>query len=57
MQMWITYPPNFDPAKKWPLLQTIHGGPHSQYGEGWFDEFQNLAAQYLLTGMRAAVAA
>ncbi|MCA9764492.1 MAG: S9 family peptidase, partial [Gemmatimonadetes bacterium] len=21
----------------------IHGGPHSSYGEGWFDEFQNLA--------------
>jgi dipeptidyl aminopeptidase/acylaminoacyl peptidase len=22
----------------------IHGGPHSAYGENWFDEFQNLAA-------------
>ena len=22
----------------------IHGGPHSAYDEGWFDEFQNLAA-------------
>ena len=21
----------------------IHGGPHSAYGEDWFDEFQNLA--------------
>jgi dipeptidyl aminopeptidase/acylaminoacyl peptidase len=21
----------------------IHGGPHSAYGENWFDEFQNLA--------------
>ncbi len=21
----------------------IHGGPHSAYNEGWFDEFQNLA--------------
>ena len=21
----------------------IHGGPHSDYNEGWFDEFQNLA--------------
>jgi len=21
----------------------IHGGPHSQYNEGWFDEFQSLA--------------
>ena len=26
-------------------MHNIHGGPHSAYGEGWFDEFQNLAAQ------------
>jgi dipeptidyl aminopeptidase/acylaminoacyl peptidase len=28
VQMWIFYPPNFDPAKKWPLVQVVHGGPH-----------------------------
>ena len=28
VQMWIVYPPNFDPKKKWPLLQIVHGGPH-----------------------------
>jgi dipeptidyl aminopeptidase/acylaminoacyl peptidase len=27
--MWIVYPPNFDPAKKWPLVQIVHGGPHN----------------------------
>ena len=27
--MWIIYPPDFDPAKKWPLVQMIHGGPHN----------------------------
>ncbi len=35
VQMWIVYPPNFDPAKKWPLLQTIHGGPHAAHQDTW----------------------
>jgi dipeptidyl aminopeptidase/acylaminoacyl peptidase len=29
VQMWIIHPPKFDPAKKWPLLMMIHGGPHN----------------------------
>jgi dipeptidyl aminopeptidase/acylaminoacyl peptidase len=29
VQMWIIYPPNFDPKKKWPLVQIVHGGPHN----------------------------
>jgi dipeptidyl aminopeptidase/acylaminoacyl peptidase len=29
VQMWIIYPPKFDPAKKWPLIQFVHGGPHN----------------------------
>lgn len=29
VQMWIVYPPDFDPAKKYPLLQVVHGGPHN----------------------------
>ena len=35
VQMWIVYPPNFDPKKKWPLLHTIHGGPHSAHQDTW----------------------
>jgi dipeptidyl aminopeptidase/acylaminoacyl peptidase len=27
VQMWVTYPPDFDPAKKYPLVQLLHGGP------------------------------
>ncbi len=27
VQMWVTYPPGFDPAKKYPLVQILHGGP------------------------------
>jgi dipeptidyl aminopeptidase/acylaminoacyl peptidase len=29
VQMWVFYPPDFDPAKKWPLVQMVHGGPHN----------------------------
>jgi dipeptidyl aminopeptidase/acylaminoacyl peptidase len=29
VQMWVVYPPGFDPKKKWPLLQVVHGGPHN----------------------------
>jgi dipeptidyl aminopeptidase/acylaminoacyl peptidase len=40
---WLMKPYGYDASRKWPLVLYIHGGPHSQYGEGWFDEFQNLA--------------
>jgi len=30
---WIIKPPNFDPAKKYPLILQIHGGPFSNYGD------------------------
>lgn len=29
IQMWIHYPPDFDPTKKYPLIFLIHGGPHN----------------------------
>lgn len=29
VQMWVFYPPDFDPARKWPLVQVVHGGPHN----------------------------
>ncbi|TMH69314.1 MAG: S9 family peptidase [Betaproteobacteria bacterium] len=35
VQMFVTYPPNFDPAKKWPLMHSIHGGPHAAHQDGW----------------------
>ena len=28
IQMWVHYPPGFDPDKKYPLFLLIHGGPH-----------------------------
>ena len=30
---WIVYPPDFDPAKKYPLILEIHGGPFANYGD------------------------
>jgi len=35
VQVWVTYPPGFDPKKKWPLLHSIHGGPHAAHIDGW----------------------
>ena len=29
VQMWVIYPPGFDPKKKYPLVQLLHGGPHT----------------------------
>ncbi len=42
---WLMKPYGYDVGKKYPMVIYIHGGPHSSYGEGWFDEFQSLAAQ------------
>ena len=40
---WLMKPYGYQPGKKYPVVLYIHGGPHSSYDEGWFDEFQNLA--------------
>lgn len=44
MDGWIMKPYDFDPAKKYPLIVEIHGGPATQYGYGFFHEMQLLAA-------------
>jgi dipeptidyl aminopeptidase/acylaminoacyl peptidase len=28
VHMFLVYPPGFDPKRKWPLVQVIHGGPY-----------------------------
>jgi dipeptidyl aminopeptidase/acylaminoacyl peptidase len=35
VQMWVTYPPDFDPKKKYPVMHLIHGGPHTAFGDAW----------------------
>lgn len=41
---WLMKPYGYVEGRRYPLVLYIHGGPHSQYGEQWFDETQNLAA-------------
>ena len=35
VQMWVVYPPGFDAKKKYPVLHSIHGGPHTGPGDNW----------------------
>ena len=44
IQGWIIKPPDFDPARKYPLMLSIHGGPHSMYGVGFNFGWQEHAA-------------
>ena len=43
VQMWLVYPPGFDPKKKYPLLHSIHGGPHAMSGDSWHFRWNNHA--------------
>ncbi len=45
IQGWIVKPPSFDPAKKYPLILTIHGGPHAMFNVGFNFAWQNFAAK------------
>ncbi|WP_240732858.1 S9 family peptidase [Halioglobus maricola] len=44
IQGWIVKPPGFDPAKKYPLILEIHGGPSTAYGPHFSAEVQLYAA-------------
>jgi dipeptidyl aminopeptidase/acylaminoacyl peptidase len=41
---WEVYPPNFDPAKKYPLILEIHGGPYASYGPTFSADYQFYAS-------------
>lgn len=41
---WIALPPNFDPAKKYPLILEIHGGPFAAYGPSFSTDVQLYAS-------------
>ncbi len=41
---WTITPPGFDPAKKYPLILEIHGGPYASYGPVFASELQLYAA-------------
>ncbi len=46
LQMWIVYPPDFDPQKKYPALLFCNGGPQSSLDQFWSYRwnFQMMAA-------------
>ena len=45
IQGWLMKPHGYQPGKRYPLVLSIHGGPHSNYGNVLFPEFQMLAGQ------------
>jgi dipeptidyl aminopeptidase/acylaminoacyl peptidase len=42
---FLVKPIGWDPAKKYPLIVSIHGGPAGMYGVDWYHEFQVYAAR------------
>jgi len=47
VQGWVLYPPDFDPAKQYPLAVHIHGGPHAMWGPSYrsmWHEWQTTAS-------------
>ena len=44
IQGWILKPPDFDPSKKYPMMLSIHGGPHGMYSVGFNFGWQEHAA-------------
>src|SRR5581483_4196449 len=44
VQGWAVKPPGFDPARRYPLVLSIHGGPFAMYDVGFSYAFQNFAA-------------
>ncbi len=54
VQMWVVYPPGFDAKKTWPVLHSIHGGPHAAAGDTfhWRWNSHVFAAQgYVVAGV------
>lgn len=41
---WILKPPDFDNTRKYPMILNIHGGPHAQFANTFFFEFQVMAS-------------
>jgi dipeptidyl aminopeptidase/acylaminoacyl peptidase len=44
IQGWIIKPPDFDPSRKYPLMLSIHGGPHGMYNVAFNFSWQEHAA-------------
>ena len=44
IQGWVIKPVGYEEGKSYPLVMKIHGGPHSYYGNTWFQAFHTLSA-------------
>ncbi|HEV7913703.1 MAG TPA: S9 family peptidase, partial [Albitalea sp.] len=42
VQAWVVMPPGFDRKKKYPLLHSIHGGPHAASGDTFHYRWNNM---------------
>lgn len=40
IQGWLLKPPGFDRTKKYPMVVSIHGGPHASYGNSFQPDLQ-----------------
>ncbi|HUF29360.1 MAG TPA: S9 family peptidase [Gemmatimonadaceae bacterium] len=45
VQGWVIKPPDFDATRKYPLILSIHGGPHSMYNVAFNFAWQEHAAK------------
>jgi dipeptidyl aminopeptidase/acylaminoacyl peptidase len=43
VEAWVMRPVGFEPGRRYPVLLNVHGGPFTQYGNKFFDEFQTYA--------------
>jgi dipeptidyl aminopeptidase/acylaminoacyl peptidase len=43
VEAWLLRPAGFEEGHRYPVLLNIHGGPFTQYGNKFFDEFQVFA--------------
>lgn len=52
IQGWIVKPPDFDPSRQYPLMLSIHGGPHGRWGFGtpymWYEWQLQAAHDYVV---------
>ncbi len=42
---WVIPPVDFDPSERYPMVMSIHGGPHSAYGYSFSNTFHVLSAE------------
>jgi dipeptidyl aminopeptidase/acylaminoacyl peptidase len=48
VEAWLLKPADFDPARKYPVILDVHGGPHGYYGFGFNNMQQTLASHGFL---------